>query len=121
MTVTMTVTSLFPDRLDDQEPALSAAFEAFWRAFPKRVGKPIAKAKFMAIVRGGYSTRTLDRDSGTYIDIHLEATPQQIIDAAKRYEAKNRKPGIGNYSYIDDGKYLMHPATWLNRGAWEDG
>ena len=97
-----------------------AAFDAFWRAYPKKVGKPIAKAKFDAITNGGLRTRTLDKDSGSYVEIELHATAEELIEGAKRYDARNRKQGAGNYGYIDDGKYLMHPSSWLNRGSWQD-
>lgn len=93
-------------------------FEEFWKAFPKRVGKPIAKAKWDAITGSGLKTRTLDKDSGTYIEIELHATPEELIAGAKNYYERNRK--IGGYGFKDEGKFLLHPATFLNQGRWLD-
>jgi hypothetical protein len=95
-------------------------FEAFWRAYPRKVGKPLAEAKWNAITNGGLRTRTLDKDSNTYVEITLSATPAEILDAAKRYDQRNRKKGIGEFGYVDDGKYICHPATWLNQGRFYD-
>lgn len=103
------VVSLRPDR-----------FEEFWKAYPRRVGKPIARAKFEAITTTGLKTRTLDKDSGTYVEIELHATPEEIIEGAKRYYQRNRLEGTGQFGFKDNGKYLCHPATWLNQGRWED-
>ena len=98
----------------------AASFEQFWQVFPKRVGKAMAKAKWDAITGDGLVTRTLDKDSGTYIELELKATPEEIIEGAKRYFQSQRLPGIGNYRLKDDGKFTLHPSTWLNRGGWMD-
>src|SRR5882672_1979316 len=66
------------------EPDLGT-FEEFWRVFPRRTHKPLARAKWDAITGAGLKTRTLDRDSGQYIEIFLQATPAAILDGAKRY------------------------------------
>lgn len=93
-------------------------FAEFWKEYPKKVGKPIAFAKYCAIINGGLKTRTLDRDSQTFVEIELHATEQELIDGAKRYSSQNidRK----TYRFRDEGKYLCHPATWLNQGRWHD-
>lgn len=101
----------------DPEPD---SFDAFWRAYPKKVGKPLAQAKWDAITNGGLRTKTFDRDSNSYVEITLRATPAEIIEAAKRYDQRNRKKGIGEFGYVDDGKYLCHPSTWLNQGRFYD-
>lgn len=93
-------------------------FEDFWRAYPKRVGKPLAKAKWDAITGGGLKTRTLDKDSGTYVEIELKATPDEIIAGAKKYAAT--QVDRQTYKLKDDGKFTCQPATWLNQGRWED-
>lgn len=95
-------------------------FEAFWRAYPRKVGKPLAQAKWEAITNGGLRTRTLDKDSGQYVEITLQASAAEILEAAKRYDARNRKKGIGEFGYVDDGKFICHPATWLNQGRFYD-
>ena len=101
-------------------PPKTASFDDFWKVYPKKVGKPLAQAKWNAIINGGLKTRTLDRDSGQYVEIELQATPDEIIAGARRYYERNRKPGVGNYGFIDDGKFLLHPATFLNKGRWQD-
>lgn len=99
------------------KPAL-ADFEEFWRWCPKKVGKPLAKSKWDAITGEGLKTRTLDRDSGTYIEIELRATPEEIIAGTKRYYERNKK--TCGFGFKDDGKFLLHPATFLNQGRWLD-
>src|SRR5262245_6088629 len=101
-------------------PDLDQAFEDFWKAFPRRVHKPLAKIKFVAICTTGLKTRTLDRDSGSYVEIELRATPEELIDGAKRYYQRNVKTGTGQYGFKEEGRYLVHPATWLNQGRWMD-
>jgi hypothetical protein len=97
------------------------AFNEWWTVYPKKVGKPLAQAKWNAITNGGLRTRTLDKDSGTYVEIDLRATPEELIEGARRYDERNRKQGVGEYGYVDNGKYLCHPSTWLNQGRWMDG
>jgi len=93
-------------------------FEEFWKNYPKKVGKPLAQAKWNDITNGGLKTRTLDRDSGRYVEIELEATPEEILEGAKQY----RKSMMDRQTFKlkDDGKYVCHPATWLNQGRWLD-
>lgn len=97
-------------------------FEEFWfeYPYPRRVGKLLAKAKWDAITNGGLRTRTLDRDSGQYVTIEVTATPEEIIAGLRKYEQKNRKPGTGEYGYVDDGKFICHPSVFLNQGRWMD-
>lgn len=105
----MTVTQLKPQ---------AATFDDFWLAYPRRVGKPLAKAKWDAITGNGLETRTLDRDSNTYVCITLQATPEEIIEGARRYAKSQRDPDT--YKLKDNGRYTCHPATWLNQGRWMD-
>lgn len=91
-------------------------FGEFWQLYPRKVGKPLARAKWNAITGDGLKTRTLDKDSGTYVEIELRATPDEIIDGVKAYRAQQF---IG-FKLKDDGKFICHPATWLNQGRWED-
>lgn len=93
-------------------------FEDFWREYPKKVGKPLARAKFAAIVSGGIRTRTLDKDSGQYVEIELCATAEEIIAGAKRY--CDTQIDKNTYRLKDGGKYILHPASFLNQGRWED-
>jgi len=107
----MKVVELHPDASD--------RFDEFWKEFPKKVGKPLAKAKWDQITNGGMTTRTLDKDSGNYVTLKLQATAEEIISAAKRYDDKQRDKNT--YKLKDDGRYTCNPATWLNQGRWMDG
>lgn len=100
-----------------QMPKL-ATFDDFWRAFPKRVGKPLAKAKWDAITGEGLKTRTLDRDSGGYVDIELRAKPEEIIEGARRYA--QTQIDKQTYKLKEGGRFTLHPATFLNQGRWQD-
>lgn len=93
-------------------------FATFWQNYPRKVGKPLARAKFEAIINGGLKTRTLDKDSGQYVDIELHATAEEIIAGAKRY-AKDQVDPV-TFRLKDGGKYMLHPATFLNAGRWMD-
>lgn len=97
------------------------SFDEFWLAYPhpRRVGRVLAKAKWDAITNGGLSTRTLDRDSGQYVSIELKASPAEILAGLKAYDERNRNPGA-HWEYKDGGKFICHPATWLNQGRWMD-
>lgn len=94
------------------------AFDEFWRLYPRKVGKPLARAKWEAITNGGMRTRTLDRDSGNYVDIELAATPQVLIAGARRY--RDMQVDRTTFKLKDNGRFILHPATWLNQGRWED-
>jgi hypothetical protein len=98
--------------------ARPATFDEFWKAYPKRVGKPLAKAKWDAITNGGLRTRTLDKDSGQYVAIELKADAAELIEAAKRY--RDTQMDKNTYRLKDDGRFTLHPASWLNQGRWED-
>ena|SRR5690554_4880690 len=91
-------------------------FEEFWAVYPRKIGKALARAKWTAITNGGLRTRTLDRDSQTFVEIELRATPSEIIEGAKRYREAMYDRHTRQFS-----KYICHPATWLNQGRWEDG
>jgi hypothetical protein len=75
-------------------PRGDIAFERFWKAYPRHVGKAKAEAAW---------TR-LDVTS-SLLDAMLRALAWQTAS-----EAWTR----------DDGKFIPHPATWLNGRRWED-
>lgn len=106
----------FKKPMDEVEQA--AAFEAFWQACPKKVGKPLARAKWREIVGHGLRTRTMDKDSGMYVDIDLQATPDELLAGMKRYARSLIR--VENDKYVIEKRYVVHPATWLNQGRWED-
>jgi len=109
-------------RLFADEPAASPApvgdFEAVWKMWPRKDGKAIARIKYLAIIKGGYDTRTLDKSSQTFIPMELSATPEQIAAGVKAYVASQIDKRT--YRLKDDGKFIPHLATWLGRGGWED-
>ncbi len=96
----------------------SNRFDEFWQAYPRRIGKPLAKAKWDKITNGGLKTRTLDKDSGSFVCISLQATADELIEGAKKYHNKNLD--MKTFKLKDEGKFICHPATWLNQGRWED-
>lgn len=85
-------------------------FETFWRAYPRKVGKAMARAKWNAITTKGLTAKCKDRD-GNVMDVELVATPEEIIEGALAYR----------WDSIDtEDRFVAHPTTWLNQGRWED-
>lgn len=68
------------------------AFGAFWLAYPKKRAREEAKKAWIAALKRG-------------------ANPQRIVDAATAY-ARERAG--------QDPKYTKYPATWLNKGCYDD-
>jgi hypothetical protein len=68
-------------------------FAAFWAAYPRRVGKDAARKAF-------------DRRRA---DVTLEAVLAALV-LQKCSQQWQR----------DGGRYVPHPATWLNQGRWQD-
>ena len=75
----------------ESESKDASAFDVFWQAYPKKVGKIAAKKAF-------------DR-----VKVPVE-TLVQAIDQQKCSEQWCK----------DNGQYIPNPATWLNQGRWED-
>ena len=99
-----------------------ASFEDFWKLCPKKIGKPIARFKWDAITsEQGLSTRALDKDSGMYVEIHLKATPEELIKGMKAYRDSQQGGEKWAWGLVEDGRFTSHPSTWLNRGRWMDG
>lgn len=67
-------------------------FEAFWKAYPRRVNK----AKAFRAWKSAIET----------------VSEETLIDAAKRYAAYHDAVGT-------DQQYIKHPTTWLNGGEWD--
>lgn len=79
-------------------PEEAAAFETFWKAYPKRdrnADKVGARAKFLAHLRNGVS-------------------PDLILAGANRFRALEESKG-----YIGTN-YVPMTTTWLNQRGWED-
>ena len=70
----------------------ASAFDAFWSAYPKKVGKGAAEKSFSKL-----STALL---------------PQMLsaIDTQKKSDQWKK----------DNGQFIPNPATWLNQRRWED-
>ncbi len=79
------------DKDQDNIPAVASAFDVFWQAYPKKVGKIAAKKAF-------------DK-----VKVPVE-TLVQAIDQQKCSEQWSK----------NNGQYIPNPATWLNQGRWED-
>lgn len=74
-----------------EENTQSGHFEVFWKAYPRKVGKDKALVAWKKL-----------------------APP---LDAClKTLEWQTRQ----DQWVKDDGKYIPHPATWLNAGRWKD-
>lgn len=107
------VVSLFPE----PEKAVSR-FEEVWKLWPVKAKKPLAKAKYEALVKGRFKTRTLDKDSGSYVEIEIETTENEIVAGIKAYLAS--QVDKNTYKLKDGGKYIPHLATFLNGGRFLD-
>lgn len=79
---------------DHARPAGPSAieFDDFWAAYPRKVGKQAARAKFVAAVK-------------------RSGDPQRVIAGAHRLAADPNLP---------DARFVPHPTTWLARDGWED-
>ena len=77
-------------RIEDEEN--KKAFETFWAAYPKKVGKGPAEA--------AWANAKLPE-----LDVILKAV----------HKAKHSNDWIK-----DRGEYIPHPSTWLNQRRWED-
>lgn len=109
------VLRLFPE---PETVAAPSRFNDLWAIWGRKDGKAIARAKYDAIVKGGFRTKTLDKSSGDYVPMELTATADQIIAGAKAYMAA--QIDRNTYRLKDDGKFIPHLATWLGRAGWED-
>lgn len=67
-------------------------FDEFWDAYPRKVGKKKARAKFAAAVKAAGSA-------------------QRVIDGALRLAADPNLP---------EKQFIPHPTTWMERGGWDD-
>lgn len=90
LTKTESKSSLRSLERDEAEPQVPAAFEEFWLAYPRHVGKPKAQAAFVKAAK--------------------RADPGKIIAGAGRYRADPNRQDA----------FTAHPATWLNRDGWDD-
>jgi hypothetical protein len=87
---------------NNEPPTLAAltAFDAFWAAYPRRIGKIKAREVF------AHSVKELE----SRLD-HPEDPAGWIIEKAAEF---GRSPAG------QQGKYTPHPATWLHHGRYDD-
>lgn len=71
-----------------------ALFDKFWDAYPRKIGKDAARRAF--------AKRKPDES--------LLAVMLDAIDTQRECEQWTR----------EDGRFIPHPATWLNQGRWQD-
>lgn len=74
-------------------PSTDEMFDAFWNAYPKRVGKGQARKAFAAACK--------------------IADPNEIVHGALRFSDHVKNEGT-------QMRYVPHPSTWLNGERWED-
>lgn len=70
-------------------------FDLFWKAYPRKVGKPKAKAAFLRHVK----TR--------------ETFNLALTNVAERIRCGEWEPSTAM-------NYIPHPTTWINRHGWDD-
>ena len=83
-----------PAPLRGEGGGVEAAFQKFWSVYPKKRNRADALKAFRSVIKSGVS-----------LDALLSAV-----------EAQRKTPQWTK----DGGQYIPYPATWLNRGAWED-
>lgn len=69
-------------------------FDAFWSAYPNKVGKDAARKAF----------------AKRKPDDQLLTEMLQALEVHKRTDGWTK----------DGGRYIPHPTTWLNQGRWQD-
>lgn len=79
------------DKSKTDRDACACAFDRFWSAYPKKVGKEAARKAFTK--------------AKASLDVMLAA-----IERQKNSQQWKR----------DNGQYIPNPATWLNQGRWDD-
>lgn len=93
-------------------------FEELWKSWPNKAKKPLAVAKYQAIVSGVLKTQTFEKDSNSYVALELNATEEQILAGAKKF--LDSQLDRQTYKYRDGGRYIPMLSTWLNGGRWQD-
>ena len=85
-----------PNPNHNPNPASAAeresAFEEFWKAYPKKVGKAEAKKAFAKIPKAAWPNLV------------------PAVEAQKKSKQWQK----------DDGQFIPNPSTWLNQGRWDD-
>lgn len=80
-----------PHVVDGGVEITDAAFEQWWTAYPRKVGKADARKAYQAAVKA--------------------CPPARLLDAVERYA--QQRAG-------EDPRFTAHPGTWLRQGRWDD-
>lgn len=91
------LTSLSPSSRKRADAAVDPDFDRFWSLYPRKVGKGAARRAWAAAVR---------RAEEGAASILAGITVQTSLD---RFDTR------------EDGRFIPHPATWLNADRWLDG
>ncbi len=99
--------------------APTPTFDDWWALFPAEIrkGKKKCRQKWDAITGDGLDTKSLDKDSGVYVPMFHQATPEAITAGTKAWIA--RLPLNADYT-IKDIQYEKRAQQFLNQGLWED-
>lgn len=73
---------------------LENRFEKFWEAYPKKVGKKVAKKVWLKL-----------KPTEDMLNVMLKAI--NICKFSRQWQS-------------DEGRYIPNPATWLNQERWKD-
>jgi len=87
---------------------VSDSFEEFWKVYPRKQGKLLARAAFQRVTDGG---KDILVDG---MRVKLEATPEALIRAAKAFRYQM------NIIEEREDQHIPHASTWLNQARWED-
>jgi len=89
-------------------------FNDFWAVCPpgRKIDKPTCMALFNGITGGGIETTSVDPDGNRH-KLHLQATPQELVEAMKasRWQWNEQDTALC---------FIPHPRTWLNKGRFMD-
>lgn len=79
------------EREIENECYARGAFETFWKAYPRKVGKDAARRAFAKV----------------------KVPVETLVAAVEAQKASTQWTK-------DNGQFIPNPATWLNQGRWED-
>lgn len=77
--------------ISPKPPKGDDAFDVFWKAYPKKVGKGAAKKAFSKV----------------------KVPVESLVSAIERQKCSLQWSR-------DNGQYIPNPSTWLNQGRWDD-
>tara|TARA_Y100000593_G_scaffold18291_1_gene36562 strand:- start:200 stop:544 length:345 start_codon:yes stop_codon:yes gene_type:complete len=84
------------------------SFDDFWKAYPRKSQKAVARATFDEITGSGKMTSTCG------VKILAKATPEELIESALAFRWKMR------IEEEQEERFIPMPSTWLNQARFED-